>query len=774
MHLAHLRSLRRFILVLLLSSISCRATSATQAQPAPDDAQRIVRLASLARLWGAIKYFHPYLGYREDIDWDKAVVEAIAKVNLAKNAADFSAAVDGMLKALNDPATKVRKIEPARAAGSKGDDPSSRTLGDGILVISLANFGEDAAFVPITQKTAAIIKEIPKARAVIIDLRPPAPLTESQEGGVSIAFDYAGLAGALTSSPVNVPGERRRMHVGFVPQRGPSSGGYESAFFTAQKAMITPAKDGKDLPTVFLVNQYSEIPLAVIALQAAGKAAIVAEGPVNDASFVSTTRMKLADGVEAQVRVGELIYPDGTSGVAADETLAPSSVTGDQNPAFERALALAANFKTAPTHRSHVAASSAVAVEKQYADMAYPAREYRVLAAFRIWTVINYFFPYKDLMKEDWDGVLRDSIPKLEKAGNALQYNLAVAEMVTRFHDGHGFVNSPTMREYLGAAPSPVHVQMLEGMPVIVGFFNDDAAKDAKESGLEIGDVIVKVDGEEAAARLARLEHYMSAATQQWNGWRAANALLSGNDGTTAVVTVRDRNDRLKELKVPRKAAYTQKWTERQGEPYKLLSPSIGYADLDRLEVAMVDDMFEKFKNTRAIIFDDRTYPLGTAWAIAPRLTDKDQVVAALFTRTVPMSPEAPSGEIASSVTSQTFQQRIPHSDKWKYHGKTVMLIDERAISQAEHTGLFLEAANGTKFIGSPTAGANGDVTSFCVPGGIWIAFTGQSVRHADGRQLQRVGLLPDISVRPTLRGIRAGKDEVLDKAIEYLNKAVK
>ena len=97
------------------------------------------------------------------------------------------------------------------------------------------------------------------------------------------------------------------------------------------------------------------------------------------------------------------------------------------------------------------------------------------------------------------------------------------------------------------------------------------------------------------------------------------------------------------------------------------------------------------------------------------------------------------------------------------------MLIDERTISQAEHTGLFFEAANGTKFIGSPTQGANGDVTNFWLPGGISVRFSGQGVWHADGRQLQRVGLQPTVEVRPTLAGIRAGKDEVLDRAIEYL-----
>jgi len=97
------------------------------------------------------------------------------------------------------------------------------------------------------------------------------------------------------------------------------------------------------------------------------------------------------------------------------------------------------------------------------------------------------------------------------------------------------------------------------------------------------------------------------------------------------------------------------------------------------------------------------------------------------------------------------------------------MLIDDRTICQAEHTGLFLEAANGTTFIGSPTMGANGDVTSLSIPGGAYVSFTGQGVWHADGQQLQRLGLQPTVEVRPTLAGIRDGKDEVLEKAVEYL-----
>ena len=119
------------------------------------------------------------------------------------------------------------------------------------------------------------------------------------------------------------------------------------------------------------------------------------------------------------------------------------------------------------------------------------------------------------------------------------------------------------------------------------------------------------------------------------------------------------------------------------------------------------------------------------------------------------------------------FNQPIPPSKLPTYTGKTVMLIDERTISQAEHTGLFFESANGTIFIGSQTAGANGDVTNFQIPGNIILSFSGHDVRHIDGRQLQKIGLVPDLPVRPTIKGIREGKDEVLEKAIEYVESLI-
>jgi C-terminal processing protease CtpA/Prc len=117
------------------------------------------------------------------------------------------------------------------------------------------------------------------------------------------------------------------------------------------------------------------------------------------------------------------------------------------------------------------------------------------------------------------------------------------------------------------------------------------------------------------------------------------------------------------------------------------------------------------------------------------------------------------------------FFQEMPQvpTDTPIYKGKVVVLIDDRAISQAEHTCLFLSEAAGATFVGSPTHGANGDITALRLPGALRMWFTGQEIRWVDGRQLQKVGVQPHITVRPTIGGIRARKDEVLDRALAFI-----
>jgi C-terminal processing protease CtpA/Prc len=56
----------------------------------------------------------------------------------------------------------------------------------------------------------------------------------------------------------------------------------------------------------------------------------------------------------------------------------------------------------------------------------------------------------------------------------------------------------------------------------------------------------------------------------------------------------------------------------------------------------------------------------------------------------------------------------------------------------------------------------------------IYATFSGHDVRHADGRQLQRIGIQPHIEVEPTPKGLRKGRDEVFEAAVKYLDSTLK
>lgn len=761
---------RKPVLVFWLVAAVFVAGSVLRAEPPQtSEPERIERLAGACRLWGAVKYFHPYLAYREDIDWDAALVAVIPMINAARNAQEYAAAVQTMLDPLGDPVTRVlTKLPEAQVPQDvKGRQPVFAVTKDGILVITVNRYADFWDFDGAQQKMDAAAKEIPKAKAVIFDFRATVPPSEEEQESLIYVFKKSEIATLMTSTELRTPAERRRMHEGFASQVQDfdTSDTYFSAFYTTDGQRIEPARGAKDVPAVFLVNADSKVPSEALAFQAAGKGAIVAEGSANGAPALTTQKIQLADGVEAVIRLGELVYEDGSGGLIPDIVVPISPGPGEQNQAFLAAMTLAKDFHPARAIRKPLPARAVPPTEKSYSEMTYPALEYRVLGAFRIWTVIHYFFPYAELMGEDWDSVLKEFIPRMEKAGNALEYNLAVSEMMTHIHDSHGFLWSSVLVGYFGAAPAPVMARIVEGVPVITEIADE---KIVRGRGVAIGDVVLSVDGEDANQRLARFARILPASTSQSLMYKAVGFLLRGPENSEVRLTLRDRNDRVKNAKLPCKQEFCDSF-EHGGEILKLLPGNIGYADLGRLTVPEVDGMFEKFKDTKAIIFDMRGYPNDTAWAIAPRLTEKNRVAAAVFRCPVLLSPGGPSGDYTTQSLFQTFTQFLPRTDKWRYKGKTVMLIDEETLSQAEHTGLFFEAANGTTFIGSPTAGANGDVTSFRVPGGIGIMFTGEAVQHIDGRQLQRVGLVPHIEVRPTIKGIREGRDEVLERAVSYL-----
>jgi C-terminal processing protease CtpA/Prc len=696
------------------------------------------RLVMLARVWATVKYLHPFV-MQKQIDWDQALVRAVPKVHAATSDDDFAEAVGSMLKELGDPATRVLQ---RKASPRPGSDPALLRWESDALVISAGPYADAKGGMALVGELSALAKEITKARQVVIDLR-DRPANPDERG--MAAYVVSELRG-LISKPVTTPATVSVYHSGYRPQLGTTSGGYFSGLLTVPGESFVPVA-GAAAPSrvVFVTDADSIVPSVALALRSAGQAVIVSEAPIGDHVFVNTKSLDLGGNWRALVRLQTI----GVS-VAAD-LIAADPMTD--------ALAIATGKKPLPNAPHETAAANVVEPrwrpDPDYKDMVYPDLAHRLVAAIRIWSVIEYFYPYKALIG-DWDKALAESIPQFVSAANEDEYAAAVLQMVARVEDGHSVASGhPGVARLLGTWRMPIEVRRVENEFVVTALRNPLPP----ETDVLVGDVVVSVDGEPMRTRIERLRRYVTASTDTARINRVAGFALMGPPESTATLMLQGADRRTRTVHIKRAQAVQPRET---GEPYRLLDKTIGFVDLKRLTVPQVDPMFDALKNTGAIIFDMRGYPNGTAWSIAPRINTKGARVGAIFRR-AQISGVATFEETASGFF---FEQPLPVTDTPKYTGRTIMLVDDRAISQSEHTALFFEAANDTTFIGTPTAGANGDVTNFSLPGGFRVNFSGHDVRHADGRQLQRVGIQPQVAVAPTIAGLRAGRDEILERAV--------
>jgi C-terminal processing protease CtpA/Prc len=728
------------------------AAPAARAQQSTADSAHWARVAAAGRLWSNLKLFHPALASSSRMDWDSVLVQHLAEVEQASDRGSYYMAVTHLLEALNDPLTRLHDTTAVLPAAGK---EFWRWEADSTLVITVAD-------VPVTQGAlgAALdsLKELlASAHGVVFDGRAD---VSGRFAALAAAWPESGLDQTLVDTVVRALPERRRYHSGLKPAADQGTGiYYGEGWQVTEGQRLAPRGRPASRPTVFLINRDGWLPPSALAMRQAGRAMILGDGTATDYGSVTSTSVNLADGLTAEIRLGELVGIGARRELVSD-TMLPRG--------FDVALALQVMHSAFHPVFHPMAESPPVGrgPERAYADLAYPDRLHRLIAGFRIWEVMRYFHAYRELYDTDPDRVLEAALPELAGARDSLEYAIAVSHMVVHLSDSHAFVYSPTLGAYEGEAPPPVNVRMIEGKPVIVSFGVDSIAR---ASGIRIGDVIQRVDGEPVMERFQRLLAIFAGSNDEVRARNVCWYLLNGPDGSNVELVVAGADGRSRTVRLPRAGQF---WGDvvhlRSGDILRILPGNIGYADLDRLSPGMVDSMFRVFKDTRGIIFDMRGYPLGTAWAIAPHLVRR-RVVAASFRRPLVLQPAGTMGDVQGDGGFVTFEQLTPPPLEPYYDRPTVMLINQETQSQAEHTGLFFEAANGTRFVGSTTAGANGDITNFYVPGGIIIGFSGHDVRHADGRQLQRVGLTPDLVVRPTIAGIRAGRDEVLERAARYL-----
>ncbi|MEM6317235.1 MAG: S41 family peptidase [Bacteroidota bacterium] len=398
--------------------------------------------------------------------------------------------------------------------------------------------------------------------------------------------------------------------------------------------------------------------------------------------------------------------------------------------------------------------------ENAYPKMSFPDDGFRLLSLYRYWNMIQYFFPYKHLMDKNWDLTLKEYIPKFLNAKNELEYEFAAIQLIGDIQDTHAnlWAGADKIEAWKGNYFSPVHVRFIENQLVVTDFYNPELKQ---QTGLAIGDVITTVNGKTIEQIVTEQSKYYPASNEPTRLRDISADILRSNEKEVTISYVRNGEQMNNQLTLyPRDSLNIYRWYRRNDNKcYKLLEGNIGYITLQSIKDEDIPEIKEKFKGTKGIIMDIRNYPstfvpfkLGAYFISTPTA----------FVKFTSGSTDNP-GEFTF-----TNELKIPN-ERESYKGKLIVLVNELSQSQAEYTAMAFKAGNNTTIIGSTTAGADGNVSTIFLPGGLRTMISGIGVYYPNGEETQRVGIVPDIEVKPTVEGIKNGKDELLEKAIELI-----
>lgn len=401
--------------------------------------------------------------------------------------------------------------------------------------------------------------------------------------------------------------------------------------------------------------------------------------------------------------------------------------------------------------------------EEAYSRLLAPDAGVRLLALFRFWNMIQYFYPHKYLLGEDWQRVLPEFIPRFVQATDAQAYRLAVLALVARIHDTHAAVSehTPGLTRIWGTYLAPVLVSFVQQQPVVTKINRTTLGA---QTPLQQGDVITKVDGVPVAALLQRQRLLLSASNEAALLAAIGLNLLRGNTPQGQIEVLRAGQPHT--LTVPRyvravlNSAPQPPLTAPGDSSYRLLAGNVGYMHLGQLTPAQVPRAMQALKDTKGLVLDLRTYPDFEVFRLLPAYFVTQPTPFAKFTY--------PDLSYPGRFLETPVEQVLPAGGA-AYGGKVAILVNEQTQSLAEYTAMALQANPRAVVVGSTTGGADGDVSPITFPGDLFTRISGLGVFYADGRQTQRVGILPTIKVKPTVAGLQAKRDEVLEKALNLL-----
>lgn len=364
-----------------------------------------------------------------------------------------------------------------------------------------------------------------------------------------------------------------------------------------------------------------------------------------------------------------------------------------------------------------------------------------------IYNVFQHFYPYFDVVEVNWEKELETTLKSAYNDTDSYDYLITLKKFTAKLKDGHIWVNkAPNKNSYL----PPFEWEWIENKLIITTVFDYNI-------GLKVGDVITKVDSMDAKEYFNEINSQISAATKGWLEARVSTESLLGEKDSEITLTTSTNSYTIKRYLT--RQEYFQK--EVQKDAYKVIHDTIYYLNLDLIEMDTINKLLPKLEKSAAIVFDLRGYPNGNHDLISYLLKSDDTSKAWM------QIPQIIYPDQKQLIGYEKHGWGLKAKKPYLGNKKIVFIIDGSAISYAESYMSYIEGYQLATIVGQPTAGTNGNINPFRLHGGYSINWTGMKVLKHDGSQHHGIGILPNVYVTKTIEGVKSGKDEFLEKAIE-------
>lgn len=422
--------------------------------------------------------------------------------------------------------------------------------------------------------------------------------------------------------------------------------------------------------------------------------------------------------------------------------------------------------------------------EKVYAAT---SPQLKMVELFRIWNAIEYFYPYKYLLDRDWNAVLKQYIPIFKNLSSEQDYKLVLSQLTAEINDTHSKLSNTYQYDIFGKLTAPFIFQVVENGVLITGIKDQ---KKTQQAGISIGDFITKINGKTISKISAEKSKYIPVSNPAVRNREAYNYLFSGNDAIFTVEGIKENGTVFKTNLERMPRIFKEEWDQDgipnyhlnyKGKTYdylvwnekrSALNPGFqlndkAYIEFSSLLPKDIDSLMLAFKDKKGIVFDLRGYNNNASLLHTfDYLYPKPQCFGI---KTQANFSQPGTFCFVDNIIDKSYKY-VGKENPDAYKGKVIVLINEYTQSAEEMWGMVFKKIPNVLFIGSQTAGADGNITNIKLTDGNELLFSGLGIYYPDGTETQRIGIKPDIVVRPTVKSIRRKEDLLLQKAFEVID----